>query len=197
MSLVADLCLESRTQGSEDRIAASLGRQLQGHGAHLGPVAISDHLAPQGLGHGVESPAGGEGRLRGLVQPAHGFQGRREPWTSLRHRVVSASAQENDVGLVQLTLRRHPTQQVQNANVIAGAPERAGEALDFVLPHGVVGVSHLEQQEAEVFVHAVPCWPVTQAPKRGTQIRQKIRMMLIPVKTARLTHPNQRSKRFG
>ena len=57
------------------------------------------------------------------------------------------------VGVVQCALRGHATQKVEDTNPISIAMERARKAFDFVLPHGVDGITHLQEQEAGLASH--------------------------------------------
>ena len=75
----------------------------------------------------------------------HGFEGGRKPGAAPCDRIVPAATQQDDVGFVQCGLRRHAAQEVEDTNPIPIAAKGAGERPDFVLPHGVVVVTDLEE----------------------------------------------------
>ena len=47
----------------------------------------------------------------------------------------------------------YPSQEIEDANPLSIAAERTGKALNFVLPHGVAGITHLQEQEAGLAGH--------------------------------------------
>jgi len=87
------------------------------------------------------------------VKLTHGFERRGKPWAAFGHRVVTTSTQEDHVDFGQCALGGYPSQKIEDANPIPIAAERTGKALNFVLPHGVVGITHLQEQEAGLASH--------------------------------------------
>jgi hypothetical protein len=95
----------------------------------------------------LKPPARSERRFGRFVELTHGFEGRGKPRAALGDGVVTASTQEDHIGCVQLALGGHAAQEVEDTNPIGITPKGTRKALNFVLPHRIVGIADLEEQE--------------------------------------------------